>query len=137
MSPCERLQAAGSTSGESSSSTQQNRGINAIRCMPFSEFWVPSTSTSAYKAEAPYTRQQDSGIEGTNATHGNDINELGGNDSLSTSVVLQLKGSNHVVGVLSKVSVSNDKIQIIEGRKEGPTLEAFSIACLLAEISAA
>jgi len=33
-------------------------------------------------------------------TYGNNINELGGDDSLSTSVVLQLEGSNHVVGVL-------------------------------------
>lgn len=51
---------------------------------------------------------------------------------MSTSVVLQLEGSNHVVGVLY-ISSGYDAVR--EGR--GLTLEAFSMAVLLAEISAA
>lgn len=65
--------------------------------MPF-RVYIPSTSISAYKAEAPWVCQRRA--RRYRMTYGNDINELGGNDGLSTSVVLQLEGSNHVVGVL-------------------------------------
>jgi hypothetical protein len=33
-------------------------------------------------------------------THGDNVNQLVGDDGLSTSVVLQLQGSDHVKGVL-------------------------------------
>jgi hypothetical protein len=55
-------------------------------------------------------------------TYGNDINELGGNDGLSTSVVLQLKGSNHVVGVLFhqlRISQRKTKVAHVRGVLHG------------------
>jgi hypothetical protein len=93
-----------------------------------SVFWI--YIYIAYKAEAPWYVSARRVERRYDWTYGNDIDELGGNDSLSTSVVLQLQGSNHVVGVLyiSNIpGINSDRL----------TLEAFSMAVRRAEISAA
>lgn len=85
-------------------------------------------------------------------THSDNVDKLVGDDCLTTSVVLELQGANHVTGVLRVSTQSQNKsFDLSQGHQGGQgdekaplnqvkiilTLEAFSIAVRLAEISAA
>lgn len=77
-------------------------------------------------------------------THSDNVDKLVGNDGLTTTVVLELEGTHHVKSVLlMSTSQQIGKHARQDGKKEtkkkrrGRTLEAFSMAVLLALISAA
>jgi hypothetical protein len=98
------------------------------RFMPLS---MPHLYPSFYRAEAPYIPSQQCTETTIKPTYSNNINELVGNDGLTTSVVLKLERTNHIECVLSAIISENLGIAVL------PTFEAFSMAVLLAEISAA
>ena len=59
------------------------------------------------------------------------------NNSLSTTVVLQLQRADHVVGVLAQILSATAHVHCLFPPAARPTLEAFSMAVLRADCSAA